>query len=168
MAASEEDKLPPSFSGFKSQKFLHESSYDGVSGAGNDEQSLNDSASVFHLWPLEAFSWFQNHSILLVNASCKRRALIIEDEIKLILAHSGLDGFPFAFRAFGVSGFICESLTSMAERADSTPTKSIERVCVSPSSKEQICLLCAKAVSNNDFGRKLTTLGGRKKKKNLF
>ena len=33
---------------------------------------------------------------------------------------------------------------SMAECADSTPTKSIERVCVSPSSKEQICLLCAK------------------------
>ena len=32
----------------------------------------------------------------------------------------------------------------MAECADSTPTKSIERVCVSPSSKEQICLLCAK------------------------
>ena len=46
--------------------------------------------------------------------------------------------------AFGVSGFICESLTSMAECADSTPTKSIERVCLSPSSKEQICLLCAK------------------------
>ena len=41
-------------------------------------------------------------------------------------------------------GFICESLTSMAECADSTPSKSIERVCVSPSSKEQICLLCAK------------------------
>ena len=56
MAASEENKLPPSFSGFKTQKFLHESSYDGVSGADNDEQSLNDSASVFHLWPLEAFS----------------------------------------------------------------------------------------------------------------
>ena len=33
MAASEENKLPPSFSGFKSQKFLHESSYDGVSEA---------------------------------------------------------------------------------------------------------------------------------------
>ena len=49
-----------------------------------------------------------------------------------------------AWLAFGVSGFICESLTSMAECADSTPTKSIERVCVSPSSKEQICLLRAK------------------------
>ena len=32
----------------------------------------------------------------------------------------------------------------MVECADSTPSKSIERVCVSPSSKEQICLLCAK------------------------
>ena len=44
----------------------------------------------------------------------------------------------------------------MAECADSTPTKSIERVCLSPSSKEQICLLCAKVVSNNDVRRKLT------------
>ena len=41
---------------------------------------------------------------------------------------------------------------------DSTPTKSIEHVCVSPSSKEQICFLCAKVVSNNDFRRKLTTI----------
>ena len=32
MAASKENKFPPSFSGFNSQKFLHESSYDGVSG----------------------------------------------------------------------------------------------------------------------------------------
>ena len=32
----------------------------------------------------------------------------------------------------------------MVECPDSTPTKSIKRVCVSPSSKEQICLLCAK------------------------
>ena len=59
METSEENKLPPSFSGFKSQKFLHESSYDGFSGTDNDEQSLNNSASVFHLWLLEAFSWFQ-------------------------------------------------------------------------------------------------------------
>ena len=42
-------------------------------------------------------------------------------------------------------------LTSMGECADSSPTKSIERVCVSPSWKEQICLLCAKVVFNNDF-----------------
>ena len=56
MAASEENKLLLTFSGFKSQKFLHESSYDGVSGTANDEQSLNNSASVFHLWLLEAFS----------------------------------------------------------------------------------------------------------------
>ena len=32
----------------------------------------------------------------------------------------------------------------MAECADSTLTKSIEHVCVSPSSKEQIFILCAK------------------------
>ena len=53
----------------------------------------------------------------------------------------------------------------MAECPDSTPTKSIERVCVFPSSKEQICLLCAKVVSNSDFRQKLTTSGGRKKTK---
>ena len=85
MAASKENKLPPSFSGCKSQKFLHESSCrscDGVSGTDNDEQSLNNSASVFYLWLLEAFSWFQNGSILLLNASCKCRALIIRDEFK--------------------------------------------------------------------------------------
>ena len=42
MAASKENKLRPSFSGFKSQKCLHESSYDGVSGTDNDEQSLKN------------------------------------------------------------------------------------------------------------------------------
>ena len=42
MAASKENKLHPLFSGFKSQKCLHESSYDGVSGTDNDEQSLKN------------------------------------------------------------------------------------------------------------------------------
>ena len=42
IVASKENKLPPSFSGFKSQKFLHESSYDGVSGTDNDVQSLKN------------------------------------------------------------------------------------------------------------------------------
>ena len=46
MAASEENKLPPSFSGFKSKKFLHESSYDVVSGTDNDEQSLKKPLQV--------------------------------------------------------------------------------------------------------------------------
>ena len=82
MAASKESKLPPSLSDFKSQKFRRESSYDGVSGTDNDKQSLKTLASVFHLWLLEAFSSFQNGSILLENASCKHRALIIEDELK--------------------------------------------------------------------------------------
>ena len=50
MAASKENKLPPSFSGFKSQKFLHESSYDGVSGTDNDEQSLKN---LGHYWDLK-------------------------------------------------------------------------------------------------------------------
>ena len=76
MAASKENKLSPSFSGIKSQRFLHESSHDGVSGTDNEEQSLNNSASVFYLWLLKAFSTFQNGSILLVS---KRRAFIIED-----------------------------------------------------------------------------------------
>ena len=49
LAASKENKLPPSFSGYKSKKNHNESSYDGVSGTENDEQSLNNSASVFHL-----------------------------------------------------------------------------------------------------------------------
>ena len=84
MTAWEENILPPSFSGLKSQKILHEFSCDGVSGTDNDEQSLKKTlASVFHLCRLlEAFSWFQNDSILLVNASCKRGALIMEDEFE--------------------------------------------------------------------------------------
>ena len=68
MAASKENKLPPSFSGFKSQKFIHKSSPDGLSRTDNDEQSLKNSASIFYLWLLEAFPWFQNGSIHHVNA----------------------------------------------------------------------------------------------------
>ena len=60
MAASKENKLPPSFSGFKSQKFLHESSYDGVSGT----DSLSSLAALL----------ISNGGIL---RSCKRRALIL-------------------------------------------------------------------------------------------
>ena len=67
MAASKENKLPPSFSGFKSQKLLHESGGDGVSGTDNDKQ-VKQLSSVFHLWPFEAFFCFQNSSIVLVNA----------------------------------------------------------------------------------------------------
>ena len=42
MAASKENKLPPSFLGFKSQKFVHESGYDEVPGTDNDKQSLKN------------------------------------------------------------------------------------------------------------------------------
>jgi len=42
MAALQKSKLPPSFLGFKSKQFLHESSYDVVSGTDNDEQSLQN------------------------------------------------------------------------------------------------------------------------------
>ena len=76
MARPKENKLPPSFSGFKSQRFLYDSSHDGVSGY--NERSVKNSASVFHFWLLEAFSRFQNGSILLVS---KRRSFIIEEWI---------------------------------------------------------------------------------------
>ena len=57
------------------------------------------------------------------------------------------------------------SVFQMAESsAGSTPTKTIQRVCVSPSSQDQICLLCAKVISNKDYRRKLVTSGGRKSK----
>ena len=39
-ALARPDKLPPSFWGFESKKFLHESSYDVVSETDNNEQSL--------------------------------------------------------------------------------------------------------------------------------
>ena len=51
----------------------------------------------------------------------------------------------------------------MAESIGFTVTKTIERVCVSPVSKEQ--LLCTKEIRNKDFKRKLTISGGRKKTK---
>ena len=78
MAASEENKLPPSFPGFKSQKCLHESSYDGVSGTDNDERSLKNLS--------KCLSSLAARSVLLISkrqyTSCKRRVLIIEDEFK--------------------------------------------------------------------------------------
>ena len=78
MAASKENKLPPSFSGFKSQKFVHESSYDGVSGTDNDKQSLKNLS--------KCLSSLAARSVLLISkrqyTSCKRRALIIEDKFK--------------------------------------------------------------------------------------
>ena len=72
MAALEENKLPPSFSAFKSQNFLHESSHDEVSGTDNDEQSLKNLS--------ECFPFLAARSILSSTVSCKRRALIIKDE----------------------------------------------------------------------------------------
>ena len=74
MAASEENKLPPSFSAFKSQNFLHESSHDEVSGTDNDEQSLKNLS--------ECFPFLAARSILSSTVSCKRRVLIIKDEFK--------------------------------------------------------------------------------------
>ena len=74
MAASEENKSPPSPWAFKSQNFLHESCYDGVSGTHNDEQSLKNLS--------ECLSSLAARSVLGSTVSCKRRALIIEDEFK--------------------------------------------------------------------------------------
>ena len=42
------NKLLPSFSGFKSERFFHDSSHDGVSVTENDEQPFNNAVSVFH------------------------------------------------------------------------------------------------------------------------
>ena len=45
------------------------------------------------------------------------------------------------------------------------PTKTIEHVCVSKSSKEQICLLCTEVITNKYFRGKLMISGGQKKTK---
>ena len=79
--------------------------------------------------------------LLQVNLLASGASLVLPRATKLGEVNlSRLMGLPFAFRAkngewcdwhFGVSDFICESLPSMVECADSTPTKSIEHVCVS-------------------------------------
>ena len=74
MAALEENKLPPSFSAFKSQNLLYESSHDEVSGTDNDEQSLKNLS--------ECLPFLAARSVLSSTVSCKRRALIIKDEFK--------------------------------------------------------------------------------------
>ena len=81
MVASKENKLPPSFSGFKSQKFVHESSYDGVSGTDNDKQSLKILSKCLSSLgaPSVLLIWKRQYT------SCKRRALIIDDEFKKTL-----------------------------------------------------------------------------------
>ena len=66
-----------------------------------------------------------------------------------------------AWIAFGVSGFICESLTSMAECADSTPTKSIERVCV-------FCISIIEGANLFTLCESWRTQAAGKKTKNLF
>ena len=52
---------------------------------------------------------------------------------------------------------------TFAKIIGSTPTKSIERVCVSKSSKKQICLLCTEVITDKDVRRKLMISGGQKK-----
>ena len=84
-----------------------------------------------------------------------------------------LDGFSFAFRAKNGEwrdshlGFQVSFASPWLQwRNLLIPLRlNLLNMCVSPSSKEQICLLCAKVVSNNDFRRKLTTSGGRKETK---
>ena len=68
--------MSPLVLGFKFQKFIHESCHDGVSGTDNDEQPLNNSASV------------SARSVLPISkrqyTSCKRRAFISEDDSKTL------------------------------------------------------------------------------------
>ena len=42
---------------------------------------------------------------------------------------------------------------------EDTRTKTIDRICVSPGSKESIRLLCAKDIENNDYKRRLVAAG---------
>ena len=86
MAASKENELPPLFPGFKSQKFLHEPSYDGDSGTDNDEQSLKNLSKCLsplavrrvNVLPISKRQYTSCIKTLLVNAG---------DHIKSILAH---------------------------------------------------------------------------------
>ena len=47
---------------------------------------------------------------------------------------------------------------------EDTPTKTIDRICVSPGSKESICLLCAKDIENSDYKRRLVAAGNTRSK----
>ena len=89
VTASKEHKLPPSFRVLNLKNFSLNPAMLGSQKQTmmNIEQTLNNSASVFYLWLLKAFSWFQNGNILLVNASCKRRALITKHLLLLIIVN---------------------------------------------------------------------------------
>ena len=84
MAASEENKLSPSFSGFKSKNFLHECSYDGVSGTDSEEQSLKSLSKCLLSLAVRSVLLISKRQYTSCNASCKRRVLIIEDEFKIL------------------------------------------------------------------------------------
>ena len=56
----------------------------------------------------------------------------------------------------------------VAEIIGSTATKTIEGVCVSNSSKEQICLLCTEVITDKDFKRKLMISRGPKKDQSFY
>jgi len=68
--------------------------------------------------------------------------------------------------ATGVSDYIWIELNGGKYRFHSDKTS--ERVCVSPASKEQICLLYTKVITNKDFKRKLTISGGQKQTKSCL
>ena len=83
---------------------------------------------------------------------------------------SRLKGFRFLFRTKNEEWRdfqLVAQITSESPRVyiGSTPTKTIERVCVSKSSKEQICLLCTEVITDKDFRRKLMISGGQKRPK---
>ena len=55
-----------------------------------------------------------------------------------------------------------KSLNWMAERIASTPTKIVERICISPTSKDKTWLLRIKVITNKHFKRTLRISGGHK------
>ena len=55
-------------------------------------------------------------------------------------------------------------MTDNASSTQATPTKTIDRPCASPLSKEKICLLCAKDIENISYRRKLVISGVKKTK----
>ena len=86
MAASEENKLPPSFSGFKSKKI---SPWIQLWCGLRNRQwwtvvKKNLSKCLSSLAVRSVLLISKRLYILLVNASCKRLALIIEDEFKIL------------------------------------------------------------------------------------
>ena len=71
--------------------------------------------------------------------------------------------FVFILRQkWGVCNWCLRLPLKMAEIFGSTQTKTIRRLCVPNSSKEEICLLCAEVITDKDLRRKLMIPSGQK------